>query len=67
MLTQFKAHRGNVANAAQRYDDLYRTWLAQAENADKTFADFTEWLKSVKDDTAGAAPDFVARLILAMS
>lgn len=67
MLVNFRVYRGNIAHAERRFDDdLYKVWLDQPENQGKTFADFTAWLQSfrpVEEDV----PDFVARLILAMS
>lgn len=66
MLTRFRAYRGNTDHAVHRYDDdLYRVWLAQPDNRDKTFADFESWLAEAKTAERQAAPDFVARFILA--
>lgn len=68
MLVNFRAYRGNIANAEARFDgDLYRTWLAQPENQGKTFEDFTAWLQSFRPSEDEEAPDFVARLILAIT
>lgn len=68
MLTKFKAYRGNITHATHRYDDdLYRVWLEQPDNQDKTFADFEMWLAEVKTtEDSQSAPDFVARFILAL-
>ncbi|ATD64121.1 hypothetical protein ACFPVS_08930 [Neisseria weixii] len=66
MLTDFKVYRGNIEHAGHRYDDdLYRVWLAQPGNRDKSFDDFTEWLAQSK--SSQEAPDFVARFILALN
>lgn len=69
MLGKFRIFKGNLENAANRYDDdLYRAWLIQPENREKTFEDFTQWLADVKASPEGDdAPDFVARFILATS
>ena len=68
MLVNFRAYRGNIANADRRFDDdLYRVWLEQPENQGKNFEDFTTWLQSFRPSENDPAPDFVARLILSMS
>lgn len=67
MLVNFRVYRGNIAHAERRFDDdLYKVWIDQPENQGKTFDDFTAWLQSFRPSEE-EAPDFVARLILAMS
>ncbi|MCS4534231.1 hypothetical protein [Neisseria montereyensis] len=67
MLVNFRVYRGNIAHSARRFDDdLYKVWLEQPENQGKSFTDFTAWLQSFRP-SEDDAPDFVARLILAMS
>ncbi|WP_165006257.1 hypothetical protein [Neisseria yangbaofengii] len=66
MLTDFKVYRGNIEHAGHRYDDdLYRVWLEQPGNRDKSFDDFCAWLVEIKGQPL-EAPDFTARLILSM-